>query len=132
MHSIPDGRIGTPRGFFSWREAPQPVQPTPPRQQPVNPFTRPDLQPPKYPISPPTLDELLNMTDEEISRMSIRTLRTVLSQNRVVNARQLEMSELVERVRALLSNERRERAREAATHAREEEVHAPQRRLMLM
>ncbi|KAH9985499.1 hypothetical protein BJV77DRAFT_1061968 [Russula vinacea] len=62
--------------------------------------------------SPPSLDELLAMTDDEISHMSISALKTVLFQNH---------SDLVARVRALLGDERHERAREAAIHAREEE-----------
>jgi hypothetical protein len=69
----------------------------------------------------PSLDELLAMTDDEISHMSISVLKTVLFQNHV-NARMLlEKSDLVARVRALLGDERHERAREATIHAREEE-----------
>jgi hypothetical protein len=61
------------------------------------------------------------MTDDEISHMSISALKTVLFQNHV-NARMLlEKSDLVARVRALLGDERHERAREATIHAREEE-----------
>jgi hypothetical protein len=61
------------------------------------------------------------MTDDEVSKMSISTLKTVLFQNHV-NARHiLEKSDLVARVHALLGDERQERAREAAIHAREEE-----------
>jgi hypothetical protein len=71
--------------------------------------------------SPPSLDELLAMTDDEISHMSISALKTVLFQNHVNARLLLEKSDLVARVRALLGDERHERAREAAIHAREEE-----------
>ncbi len=61
------------------------------------------------------------MTDDEISHMSISALKTVLFQNHVNARLLLEKSDLVTRVHALLGDERRERAREAAIHAREEE-----------
>lgn len=61
------------------------------------------------------------MTDDEISHMSISALKTVLFQNHVNARLLLEKSDLVARVRALLGDERQERAREAAIHAREEE-----------
>jgi hypothetical protein len=61
------------------------------------------------------------MTNDEVSQMSISALKTILFQNHV-NARLiLEKSDLVARVHALLGDERQERAREAAIHAREEE-----------
>lgn len=61
------------------------------------------------------------MTDNEISQMSIGALKTVLFQNHVNVRLLLEKGDLVARVCALLGDERRERAREAAIHAREEE-----------
>jgi hypothetical protein len=61
------------------------------------------------------------MTDEEVSHMSISALKSVLYQNHVNARLLLEKSDLVARVHALLGDERHERAREAAIHAREEE-----------
>ena len=61
------------------------------------------------------------MTDDEISHMSIGALKSVLFQNHVNARLLLEKSDLVARVRALLGDERHERAREATIHAREEE-----------
>ena len=61
------------------------------------------------------------MTDDEVSRMSISALKTVLFQNHVNARLMLEKSDLVARVNALLGDERHERAREAAIHALEEE-----------
>jgi len=70
---------------------------------------------------PPSLDELLAKTDDEISHMSISALKMVLFQNHVNARLLLEKGDLVARVQALLGDERQERAREAAIHAREEE-----------
>ena len=61
------------------------------------------------------------MSDEQVSKMSISALKTVLFHNHVNARLLLEKSDLVERVHALLGDERQERAREAAIHAREEE-----------
>jgi len=61
------------------------------------------------------------MTDDEISHMSISALKTVMLQNHVNARLLLEKSDLVARVQALVDDERQERAREAAIHAREEE-----------
>lgn len=61
------------------------------------------------------------MADDEISHMSISALKGVLFQNHVNARLLLEKGDLVARVRALLGDERQERAREAAIHAREEE-----------
>jgi hypothetical protein len=69
----------------------------------------------------PSLDELLAKTDDEISHMSISALKGVLFQNHVNARLLLEKGDLVARVRALLGDERHERAREATIHAREEE-----------
>jgi len=69
----------------------------------------------------PSLNELLAMSDDEVSQMSISALKMVLFQNHVNARLMLEKSDLVARVHALLGDERQERAREAAIHAREEE-----------
>lgn len=78
-------------------------------------------RPPSAAPPAPSLDELLAMTDDEISHMPISALKGVLFQNHVNARLLLEKSDLVARVQALLGDERRERAREAAIHAREEE-----------
>jgi hypothetical protein len=88
---------------------------------PTNSTTRPPSTAPPPPPVIPSLDELLAMTDDEVSKMSISALKTVLFQNHVNAGLILEKSDLVERVHALLGDERQERAREAAIHAREEE-----------
>jgi hypothetical protein len=62
--------------------------------------------------------------------MSISALKTVLLQNHVNARLLLEKRDLVDRVHALLGDERQERAREAAIHAREEEEIARQHAMM--
>lgn len=116
-------------------------QPTPssdtPRQQPRSETTHTQGQgtmpsngnstnsatrsPSNAPPLAPSLDELLAMTEDEVSQMSISTLKAVLFQNHVNARHMLEKSDLVTRVHALLGDERHERAREAVIHAREEE-----------
>ncbi|KAI0052103.1 hypothetical protein FA95DRAFT_1580210 [Auriscalpium vulgare] len=77
--------------------------------------------PPRAPTPIPTLDQLLDMTEVAMSALSISSLKAVLFHNHVNARLLLEKSELVQRVKALVEDERRERAREAAVHAREEE-----------
>lgn len=71
------------------------------------------------------------MTDDEVSHLSIGALKAVLFQNHVNARLLLEKSDLVERVHALLGDERQERAREAAIHAREEEEMMARQRAMM-
>jgi hypothetical protein len=71
------------------------------------------------------------MTDDEVSHMSISALKAVLFQNHVNARLLLEKSDLVGRVHALLGDERQERAREAAIHAREEEEMIARQRTMM-
>ncbi|TFY77949.1 hypothetical protein EWM64_g6063 [Hericium alpestre] len=61
------------------------------------------------------------MSEDDVAQLSIGTLKTVLLQNHVNARNLLEKSELIARVRTLLDDERRERARDAAIRAREEE-----------
>lgn len=68
----------------------------------------------------PTLDELLVMTEEGISHLSIGSLKRILFTNHV-NARNiLEKVELVSRVKQLIETERREREHMARIHEAEE------------
>ena len=62
--------------------------------------------------------------------MSISALKTILFQNHVNARLLLEKRDLVERVHALLGDERQDRAREAAIHAHEEELAAHQHAMM--
>jgi hypothetical protein len=71
------------------------------------------------------------MTNDEVSHLSIGALKGVLFQNHVNARLLLEKSDLVGRVHALLGDERQERAREAAIHAREEEETIARQRAMM-
>jgi hypothetical protein len=88
-------------------------------------------RPPSAAPPAPSLDELLAMTHDEVSHMSISALKAVLFQNHVNARLLLEKGDLVERVHALLGDERQERAREAAIHAREEEEMIARQRAMM-
>ena len=93
--------------------------------------TNSTTRPPSAAPPVPSLDDLLAMTDDEISHMSISALKAVLFQNHVNARLLLEKGELVARVRALLGDERLERAREAVIHAREEEEMIARQRTMM-
>lgn len=68
----------------------------------------------------PSLDELLEMSDDATAHLSIHTLKQVLFQNHVNARLVVEKSELVSKVKMLVEEERRERER----HAREAEEEA--------
>ena len=92
------------------------------RQANSGPSTRPATAPPQpRPPRPhiPTLDELLNMQEEEISSLSIGTLKDILDNNHVRPGLVLEKSELVTRVNALITAERQERVHMEAVRERE-------------
>jgi len=87
--------------------------------------------PPQAPSSPPavpvpahtgtpTLDELIDMTEEGISRLSVGRLKAILSENHVNAGMILEKSELVARVGVLIETERQERERADAFRIQEE------------
>ncbi|CCM04896.1 uncharacterized protein FIBRA_07092 [Fibroporia radiculosa] len=71
---------------------------------------------PRVPTPPPapSLDELLEMSEEQLSHLSIHALKTVLFQNHVNVRLVVEKEELVGKVRTLLEEERGDRERHAA------------------
>ncbi|KAI0349708.1 hypothetical protein OH77DRAFT_1414525 [Trametes cingulata] len=69
------------------------------------------------PVEVPSIDALLEMSDEQIARLSVGVLKEILFKNHVNARLVVEKSELVARVRTLLEEERAERER----HARAEE-----------
>ncbi|KAI0366799.1 hypothetical protein BV20DRAFT_981714 [Pilatotrama ljubarskyi] len=73
--------------------------------------------PPPPPVEVPSIDELLNMSDEQLARLSVGVLKEILFKNHVNARLVVEKSELVARVRTLIEDERAERER----HARAEE-----------
>jgi hypothetical protein len=140
-----DSSTSHPRPYVPSRTAPPPTHhphprstagsvPTPPRLSTArssasNHSTRASVPsrpaaaapPPVAPQAPPpTLNELLAMTEDSMAALSISVLKTVLFNNHVNARLLLEKSELVGRVRTLVEDERRERAREAAAREHEE------------
>ena len=107
--------------------------PPPPRFT-QSPRTAPPAPPPPPPPAPPqplpTLDELLIMSSDDISRLSVSNLKEVLYQNHVPARQILEKSELVQKVKQLITTEREERARSHAMHLQEEWEAQERERLM--
>jgi flagellar biosynthesis GTPase FlhF len=64
----------------------------------------------------------MELTNEQLSALSIGTLKGVLNQNHVNARLVLEKDDLVAKVKALIEAEHREREREAQYHAMEEEA----------
>ncbi|KAI0326141.1 hypothetical protein GY45DRAFT_1348498 [Cubamyces sp. BRFM 1775] len=77
----------------------------------------PRARSPAPPIEVPSIDELLEMSDEQLSRLSIGTLKEILFKNHVNVRLVVEKGDLVARVKTLLDAERAERE----SHARAEE-----------
>ncbi|OBZ67560.1 hypothetical protein A0H81_12422 [Grifola frondosa] len=69
--------------------------------------------PVRPPVHVPTLDELLQMPDEQVPALSIGILKEVLFHNHVNARLVVEKSELVTKVRTLVEQERLERERKA-------------------
>ncbi|KAH7922753.1 hypothetical protein BV22DRAFT_634493 [Leucogyrophana mollusca] len=101
------------------------VPPQQPRFRTTSVPPTPAPQPAPPPAPTPTLDELLLMSPERISALSIGTLKAILWDNHV-NARLiLEKGDLVVKVNTLVDDERRERERKR----REDEEEAERERL---
>ncbi|KAH7910261.1 hypothetical protein BJ138DRAFT_1127011 [Hygrophoropsis aurantiaca] len=97
------------------------VPPQQPRSRTSSVPPAPPPQPATPPAPTPTLDELLLMSSERISALSIGTLKAILWDNHV-NARLiLEKGDLVIKVNTLIDDERRERERKRREDEAEEE-----------
>lgn len=81
-----------------------------PRPPPPPPQARPSPPPP-----PPTMEQLMEMTAEQVSSLSVSALKAVMFANHVnTGVGVLEKSELVNKVQSLIDDERRDRARREA------------------
>ncbi|EAU89536.2 hypothetical protein CC1G_02425 [Coprinopsis cinerea okayama7 len=90
--------------------------PPPPRPQPsTNQATSRPAPPP-----PPSLDELINMSTEEIGKLSISALKSILFTNHVNAGQILEKQDLVKKVLTLVDDERQERERQRQAEELEE------------
>ncbi|KAI0729769.1 hypothetical protein C8Q72DRAFT_826276 [Fomitopsis betulina] len=88
--------------------------------------TTPRTQSPAPPV--PTLDQLIEMPENDIARLSIGTLKAVLFHNHVNARLVVEKAELVAKVWTLIKDERRERERHAAMEAAESAAEEEARR----
>ncbi|KDR80147.1 hypothetical protein GALMADRAFT_242406 [Galerina marginata CBS 339.88] len=114
--------------------APQPqYQPRPPPPRPAT--TRPTTtrpptqapQPPQVPRpravstpAPPTLEQLLNMTQAAIGSLSVGALKSILFTNHVNPGQVLEKGDLVKKVLTLVEVEKSDRERQRQVEQREE------------
>ncbi|TFK26616.1 hypothetical protein FA15DRAFT_686380 [Coprinopsis marcescibilis] len=87
----------------------------PPRPQPTS---QPTSRPP--PAAPPSLNELLNIPSEDVKKLSISALKSVLFTNHVNAGQVLEKEELVKKVLTLVEDERRDRERQRQAEELEE------------
>ncbi|KAJ3926283.1 MAG: hypothetical protein NXY57DRAFT_746724 [Lentinula lateritia] len=81
----------------------------PPRQRASSAAPATRTPPPAPPPPAPTLDQLLSMTTESMSSLSISSLKAILFANHVNSSMILEKGDLVRRVVGLVEDERRER-----------------------
>ncbi|TCD65743.1 hypothetical protein EIP91_002273 [Steccherinum ochraceum] len=96
---------------------PRPRSTSMPRNPPSS-SASPRATSPSPPV--PTLDSLIDMSPDEISSLSIGSLKAILFRNHVNAGGVLEKSDLVKKVKTLVEDERLERA-EAIRRAEEEE-----------
>ncbi|KAG6843854.1 hypothetical protein H0H87_012370 [Tephrocybe sp. NHM501043] len=98
---------------------------TPPRQRATS------ANPPPPPAPTPTLEQLLDMSDNAVKALSIGTLKSILFINHVNAGMILEKGDLVAKVKVLVEDERRERARQRAIEEQEEEERIERQRVMM-
>ncbi|KAF8888626.1 hypothetical protein BD779DRAFT_1524005 [Infundibulicybe gibba] len=121
--TIPSCRWGAPyqqpSASRSTHDIPQPAVSPRPRATSATP-----------PVPPPSLDQLLDMTAEAISGLSIHSLKAILFTNHVNAGLILEKSELVKKVQGLVNDERRERERQRLVEEQEEREQIERQRQM--
>ncbi|EIM88929.1 uncharacterized protein STEHIDRAFT_119708 [Stereum hirsutum FP-91666 SS1] len=126
-NTVHPGAGGNP---YPNQRPPQPSRPASAGPRTPQPTTRPSPPPPV-----PTLEQLLTMTDDDIAKLTIGTLKNVLFQNHVNATLMLEKSELVGKVMRLVEaerTERREREEEEERERLREEEEAMERQRVMM
>ncbi|KAJ7634812.1 hypothetical protein FB45DRAFT_909940 [Roridomyces roridus] len=73
------------------------------------------------PTAPPTLEQLLTMSPDSVSTLSVHVLKDILFTNHVNPGQVLEKSDLVKKVRDLIDEERRQRERQRLAEEQEEQ-----------
>ncbi|KAJ7719191.1 hypothetical protein DFH07DRAFT_859547 [Mycena maculata] len=82
-------------------------------------------------IPPPTLDQLLAMSADSLSSLSVHALKGILFTNHVNPGQVLEKSDLVKKVRDLVDEERRQRERQRRAEELEEQARIEQQRELM-
>ncbi|KAJ6595780.1 hypothetical protein DFH09DRAFT_1135617 [Mycena vulgaris] len=82
-------------------------------------------------VPPPTLDQLLAMSSDSVSSLSIHSLKGILFTNHVNPGSILEKSDLVKKVKDLVEEERRQRERQRQAELLEEQERIEQQRVMM-
>ncbi|KAK0203416.1 hypothetical protein DFS33DRAFT_1383675 [Desarmillaria ectypa] len=131
----------SPRPNPPRQSPPQAPRQSPPRQQYQQPRasqSSENLNVPRTPpraraasISPPTLNQLVEMTPASISALSIGSLKAILFSNHVNVGIILEKSDLVLKVTALVEDEKRDRERQRLATEEEEQERIQRQREML-
>ncbi|KAI3998076.1 hypothetical protein K525DRAFT_275644, partial [Schizophyllum commune Loenen D] len=97
--------------------------------QTTRPPSPPQTTRPSSPPQPPSLEVLVDMSDDEIGKLSVHALKGILRANHVPLGQVLEKADLVSKVKALVGEERRmvdeRRAREAAERGEAKAYDAP-------
>lgn len=83
---------------------------------------------PARPVIVPSMDELLEMSEDQIAALSIGSLKEILFKNHVTARLVVEKGELVARVKTLVEEEKAERERKAREEAAERELEEELRR----
>ncbi|RPD56047.1 hypothetical protein L227DRAFT_579261 [Lentinus tigrinus ALCF2SS1-6] len=83
---------------------------------------------PARPVIVPSMDQLLEMSDEQIAALSIGSLKEVLFKNHVTARLVVEKGELVDRVKTLVVEEKAERERKAREEEAERQLEEEMRR----
>ncbi|KAK7018583.1 RING-finger domain-containing protein [Favolaschia claudopus] len=82
-------------------------------------------------VPPPTLDQLLAMSDDAIPALSVHALKQILFTNHVNPGQVLEKSDLVKKVKDLVAEEKRQRERQRLAEEAEERERIEQQRVMM-
>ncbi|RDX47272.1 hypothetical protein OH76DRAFT_1484877 [Lentinus brumalis] len=113
---------GHPPGFD------QSTRPTSMRPRAASASSTPRATSPARPVVVPSMDQLLEMSEEQIAALSIGSLKEILFKNHVTARLIVEKGELVSRVKTLVDEERAERERKAMEEEAEREFEEQMRR----
>ncbi|KAJ7033721.1 hypothetical protein C8F04DRAFT_614622 [Mycena alexandri] len=82
-------------------------------------------------VPPPTLDQLLAMSPDSVSSLSVHALKGILFTNHVNPGQVLEKSDLIKKVKDLVEEERLQRERRRLAEEQEEQERIERQRVMM-